>query len=51
MVSSSTGLVNPGNTLGKSPANRQSVTYREPSENYGNAKHTTVAAFLPWRGL
>ena len=21
-----------------------------PSENYGNAEHTTVAAFLPWRG-
>jgi len=22
-----------------------------PSENYGNEEHTTVAAFLPWRGL
>ena len=21
-----------------------------PSENYGNEEHTTVAAFLPWRG-
>jgi hypothetical protein len=22
-----------------------------PSENYGSGEHTTVAAFLPWRGL
>ena len=22
-----------------------------PPENYGNSEHTTVAAFLPWRGL
>ena len=22
-----------------------------PSEDYGNDEHTTVAAFLPWRGL
>jgi hypothetical protein len=21
-----------------------------PSEDYGNDEHTTVAAFLPWRG-
>jgi hypothetical protein len=21
-----------------------------PPENYGKEKHTTVAAFLPWRG-
>jgi hypothetical protein len=21
-----------------------------PSEDYGNEEHTTVAAFLPWRG-
>ena len=24
---------------------------KRPSENYGNEEHTTVAAFLPWRGL
>jgi len=24
---------------------------RGPSEDYGNDEHTTVAAFLPWRGL
>ena len=23
---------------------------RRPSEDYGNEEHTTVAAFLPWRG-
>src|SRR5262249_22819524 len=25
--------------------------YRSPPENYGKEDHTTVAAFLPWRGL
>jgi hypothetical protein len=25
--------------------------FRGPSENYGSGEHTTVAAFLPWRGL
>jgi hypothetical protein len=25
--------------------------FKGPSEDYGNDEHTTVAAFLPWRGL
>jgi hypothetical protein len=24
---------------------------KSPPENYGKEDHTTVAAFLPWRGL
>jgi hypothetical protein len=24
--------------------------FKGPSEDYGNDEHTTVAAFLPWRG-
>jgi len=36
-------------------ANRKRPTanceLRGPSENYGSGEHTTVAAFLPWRGL
>ena len=45
------GQVTPFN--GQLPTgNGQPVNYLEaPSENYGSGEHTTVAAFLPWRGL
>ena len=29
---------------------RRARSVKGPPENYGNSEHTTVAAFLPWRG-
>jgi hypothetical protein len=31
-------------------ANSECASHGGPSEDYGNEEHTTVAAFLPWRG-
>ena len=33
------------------PGRIDAVTKKSPPENYGKEDRTTVAAFLPWRGL
>lgn len=38
-------------TLRDAQAGRLRYSKKSPPENYGKEDHTTVAAFLPWRGL